>query len=236
MMNGAQWDSCYDPSAMVKYLTGTVNVASNRKLRLFTCGCARQVWHMLRQKTRKYVDIGEYVADNINPRGYFARAGAFRSARNLLDEYQLMVALTCLDDNARKSARQAAVPGENYEGATAQCNLLRDIFGHLFNNGPNVKQWVDAEVSAIATDAYENRTDKGLIDTGTLSILADSLEDKGCTYATLIFHLRGMVRHHGPVSAEERKQFVLYDNWYYKKSLMQHMRGCWALDMVLGKS
>jgi len=55
----------------------------------------------------------------------------------------------------------------------------------------------------LATSIYEQRAFH------RLPLLADALEDAGCTDAELLGHLRGP----GP-----------------------HVRGCWALDLVLGKS
>ena len=50
---------------------------------------------------------------------------------------------------------------------------------------------------------------EGLLDIARLGVLADALEDAGCTDASLLGHLRGP----GP-----------------------HCRGCWAVDLLLGRS
>jgi hypothetical protein len=65
-------------------------------------------------------------------------------------------------------------------------------------------------VTGKAQGAYDSRSlPEGRIDLASLSILADALEDVGCADAKLMSHLRGP----GP-----------------------HVRGCWVLDLVLGKS
>jgi hypothetical protein len=65
-------------------------------------------------------------------------------------------------------------------------------------------------VAGIATAAYEARIlPSGELDTARLAVLADALEEAGCTDDTLLNHLHGP----GP-----------------------HVRGCWALDLLLGKS
>jgi hypothetical protein len=57
--------------------------------------------------------------------------------------------------------------------------------------------------------AYEERQlPEGTLDSARLAVLADTLEDAGCTHAELLGHLRGP----GP-----------------------HVRGCWAVDLVMGK-
>jgi hypothetical protein len=48
----------------------------------------------------------------------------------------------------------------------------------------------------------------GRLDAARLAILADALEDAGCTRAEVVEHLRGP----GP-----------------------HVRGCWVVDLILGK-
>jgi hypothetical protein len=58
-------------------------------------------------------------------------------------------------------------------------------------------------VPKLATAIYAGRT------FDELPVLADALEDAGCTDAELLGHLRSP----GP-----------------------HVRGCWAVDLVLGKS
>lgn len=63
-------------------------------------------------------------------------------------------------------------------------------------------EWAAGESLAIARDAYDSRR------WGLLPVLADCLEDIGCTRAGLLAHLR---------------------------DTRPHARGCWALDAILGK-
>ena len=63
---------------------------------------------------------------------------------------------------------------------------------------------------ALARVAYDQRElPSGTLDVARLAVLADALEEAGCTDADLLGHLRGP----GP-----------------------HARGCWAVDLLLGKS
>jgi hypothetical protein len=65
-------------------------------------------------------------------------------------------------------------------------------------------------VRKLAESAYTERTlPEGTLDVVRLALLADALEDGGCTERDLLGHLRGP----GP-----------------------HVRGCWALDLVMGKA
>jgi len=64
-------------------------------------------------------------------------------------------------------------------------------------------------VVALAQAAYDERElPAGTLDLARLAVLADALEEAGCTAQTILDHLRGP----GP-----------------------HVRGCWAVDLILGK-
>jgi hypothetical protein len=63
--------------------------------------------------------------------------------------------------------------------------------------------WCTPQALALARTAYEERRFEDL------PLLADALEEAGCTDEAILSHLRGP----GP-----------------------HVRGCWALDLVLGRS
>jgi hypothetical protein len=94
-----------------------------------------------------------------------------------------------------------------------QASLLHDLFGNPFRPvtiSPAVLAWHDGLVVRLAQAAYEERhLPEGTLDNGRLAVLADALEEAGCTDADILGHLRGP----GP-----------------------HVRGCWVVDLVLGKS
>jgi hypothetical protein len=90
---------------------------------------------------------------------------------------------------------------------TACCELLRDVFGPLPVRGiPALRWWLAWEDGVVA------RLAQGIYHEGAferLPILADALEDAGCTSADILEHCRGP----GP-----------------------HVRGCWVLDLLLEKT
>jgi hypothetical protein len=91
--------------------------------------------------------------------------------------------------------------------------LLRDIIGNPFHPrptfGPAVLAWHDGLIVRLARAAYENRDlPSGRLEPSRLAVLADALEEAGLADAGLLRHLRGP----GP-----------------------HVRGCFALDLVLGR-
>jgi hypothetical protein len=91
-----------------------------------------------------------------------------------------------------------------------QAALLRDLFGNPCRPVTLSPAWRTPEVLALAQAAYDNRTlPAGTLEPARLSVLADALVDAGCDNGDLLGHLRGQ----GP-----------------------HVRGCWAVDLLLGKS
>jgi hypothetical protein len=95
-----------------------------------------------------------------------------------------------------------------------QVALFFDVFGPAVLRPlpalhPKWLAWKEGLVRGLAEAAYEERClPEGTLDPARLVVLADALEEAGCTEAELLGHLRGS----GP-----------------------HVRGCWALDVVLEK-
>jgi hypothetical protein len=88
----------------------------------------------------------------------------------------------------------------------AHCDLLRDIVGNPFRPVMVGPSWLPPSFSLLVRAAYEERRmPSGLLDVARLAVLADALEDAGCTEPTILGHLRGP----GP-----------------------HVRGCWPLDQL----
>jgi hypothetical protein len=95
----------------------------------------------------------------------------------------------------------------------AHTTLIRDVFGNPFRPVPAVDPACLARqggaVTQLALMANEDRRlPEGTLDPARLALVADALEDAGCADAELHDHLRSL----GP-----------------------HVRGCWAVDLLLGK-
>jgi hypothetical protein len=90
-----------------------------------------------------------------------------------------------------------------------QCGLLRCIFGNPFRPVSSDPACLTPQVVALAQAAYDQRElPAGTLDGARLAVLADALEEAGCTNADLLDRLRGP----GP-----------------------HVRGYWVVDLLLGK-
>lgn len=94
----------------------------------------------------------------------------------------------------------------------AETDLLRDVLGNPFRPGridSGLLAWRDATIPKLAQAAYDERElPAGCLQVDRLRVLADALEEAGCTSEVILSHLRGP----GP-----------------------HVRACWVLDLLLGK-
>jgi hypothetical protein len=239
------WLECTDPQKMLDFLRGK---ASDRKLRLFACACCRRIWGSLRKtRSRKAVDVVEQFAEGLLDAGKLRAAQAaahdalMDTDENTIEDYgaTLVVEVAGVDAGeaairATKSAdvtAHVAVYGfdpddppttEETEVAyqslrtaeqTMQCRLLHCTFGNPFCPAaisPAWPSWNDGIVVRLAQATYDDRIlPAGTLDSTRLFILADALEEAGCTDEQILTHLRGGG---------------------------EHYRGCWVIDLLLGKN
>jgi hypothetical protein len=110
------------------------------------------------------------------------------------------------DDEERLSMDSLLTVEESPSERQAQAALLRCIFGNPFRPAPSlppsVLSWNGGTVPKLAAAIYEERA------FDRLPVLADSLEDAGCTNPDILGHCRAGG---------------------------EHVRGCWVVDLALGK-
>ncbi len=228
-MTEAKWLACADPTPMLQFLKGKV---SDRKMRLFAVACCRRMWHIrptilrgLRDRAtietaEKFAD-GEALRDELNA----IWKGAFRpEVRELaifsFSAFERLASSVCkrwpqLQAHwvAKKGGPPEAAAAALRAELQAQAVLLRDILGSSFSSAsldPSWRTWNSGTVVQLARAAFDERElPSGHLDTTRLALLADALEDAGCTDPLILGHLRGP----GP-----------------------HVRGCWAVDLLLGKA
>ena len=244
-MTEGEWLAGDDVDEMLDYLKSEAKVVRSpkgrRKMRLFACGCCRQVWQLVEDpRSRRLVELSEQFADGLAAPLELAEAErAAGSAKVDADVASaglpamnhvrraaaaISAALHTADKEAYKAARLAsgcalcsvggmwciAVPNPAWDAhEKRQTDLLHDLFGNPFRPLSVSAGWQTPQVVALARAAYDQRDlPAGALNASRLAVLADALEEAGCTDPDLLNHLRGP----GP-----------------------HYRGCWAIDLLLGK-
>lgn len=224
-MTEREWLECTRPGPMLRYLCER---ESERKLRLFGCGCCRRVWHLLKEERHRWVvEFVEQYADGQKTDEDLVAVRVGVSFRATDDNWATgaVESVTAVHTNPhmiRVAAYAAAALADQADHGDAymviarryehverkmQCSLLRDIFGNPFRAQPSVDcawlSWNDSIVPQLAQAIYDDRA------FDRLPILADALEEAGCTNAEMLNHCR---------------QFG------------EHVRGCWVVDLLLGNS
>jgi hypothetical protein len=223
-MTEAEWFACEDARDMVQ---SDARITSARKLRLFAvacCRCSRQL--LLNASHRGAVDIAERFADGD------------ATAEELADAYR----------RTNEIAR-ALNAGEDWE-SEREIRRWAEAVAVLNATAPFTEDWhapskagdavwqirraahrdIDPRLVALLRDIFGNpfrpvalvpawlTSDVVVIarrmyesrDFGAMPILADALQDAGCDNDEVLAHCRGVS--------------------------LTHVRGCWVVDLVLGKS
>jgi hypothetical protein len=240
-MTEAEWLAANEPTPMLEFLR---EKASNRKLRLFACACCRlpTVWPLLMDnRSRRAVEIAESFADAPQAGALYEASALAHRVMELDDpvdgpEWLPLSATAWYAWDAAQRTTSALRDGDR---AAA---LLREVFGNpfrpdwfpqacpacrgkgevagSFDVGGCLQELVGMCWACLGTGDAEplwctDRTalalagdayDRG--DFACLPVLGDALEDAGCTSRAILEHLRGP----GP-----------------------HVRGCWVVDLILGK-
>jgi hypothetical protein len=239
-MTEAEWDACTEPPKMLAFLRDN-GQANDRKVRLFAAACCRRVWHLLTdRRSQNAVEVAEQFADGLASSDTLndAETAAGAALWAVKDERD-RVAPAELPSGTHEAAEAAemaswAKEGRFYWGvggygaweaaveaaaygedaaaqgreAAHQAALLRDIFGPLAF-AASLRAWHQGTAVRLARAAYEERElPSGHLDPARLAVLADALEEAGLTDVEVLRHLRSP----GP-----------------------HVRGCWALDLLLDR-
>jgi hypothetical protein len=258
-MTEQEWLSSAEPLHLLKW----VFAARRRKSRLFAVACCRRIWHLLvDERSQRAVEVAERYADGaatdqelsaaahaadqahremfetVGKAGsclewaaeYAAHPNPLHAAKNVSwmaatprsqevrrprsndwDEIRLYPCavtrrtkpLSLLLAKWNVSHLDAALP----TGAekAVQTALVRDIFGNPFRSmtiDSILLEWGNFTIPKLAQAIYDHRR------YSHLPILADALEDAGCTNEDLLSHCR---------------------------QPGEHVRGCFAVDLILRK-
>ncbi len=234
-MTEAEWLTCADPQPMLTLLRCK---ASDRKLRLYACACCRQVWDLLLdERSRKAIDAADQYADGlISVEDLAVIHDAARSARKTVKRtiplagfspaFNAARAAETVAENSVESAIAAvtwvasaignqAMPDpadgdfdDAYEAIWHYkmfyaCPFLRDLFAYPLRSIPFDLSLLTLTVVQLAQAIYDERA------FDRLPVLADTLEEAGCTNADILNHCRSDGR--------------------------PHVKGCWVVDSILRK-
>jgi hypothetical protein len=205
-MMESEWLQCTDPVRMLQLFCGRTG---ERKMRLFACACARSVWTSLSDECcRQAVEVAERFADGLATGEELAEAGK--------RAYDVAWSRGFCGEDARDDSQAEACTREFSVHAAAgaiqnrlesQCvpDLIREVFGNPFRTITIDSRWLTRQGERAVKLAQE------IYQTRTferLPTLADVLSQAGCSGEELLAHLR---------------------------MPQPHYRGCWALDLLLGK-
>jgi hypothetical protein len=228
-MTEHDWLNSTDPQAMLGFLRDSSKL-SERKARLFACACVRRVWHLLRDhRSQRAVEAAEdHIDGRITAKQLVAarsRAAVFAWQKSGGSRRAAVAAVSSTYRRIRDTVGAAffvrravafhPVRADNEAEGSVQATLLRDIFGpqpsRSLSLDTSLLRWQNGTIGRLAQTIYEERElPSGTLDNIRLALLADALEDAGLDNPVILTHLR-----------QERGV---------------HVRGCWVLDLVLGKA
>jgi hypothetical protein len=221
-MTEVEWLACEDPKLMLEFL---LDKASDRKLRLFACACCRRIWQLLDdERSRRAVETAERFVDGNAQKNEWRRAAI--QAKAVSEELH---AKAISEETPASQARYYAAAASlltvknisprgsaDWAAAATYFHLGSTMATHEAAQAPLLRCIVGNPFRPV-TFFPEWRTDTAVSlartmydarDFSAMPILADALQDAGCDNDELLSHCRGDAA---------------------------HVRGCWVVDLVLGK-
>jgi hypothetical protein len=223
-MNEHQWLKCVAPQQMLLF-AGAKRGVNGRKLRLFECACCRRIWHLLAdERSRHAVETAERYSDGqANEQDLGDAVTAARNIVSQTDSYSNYHAKSAAAAAATPDLRDLMLAGgiaaakaiafhrslhTQYDGHVAQAewDAQARLVRDIFGNPFRPVTINPAwRTSNVSALAQAIYADRAF---DRLPILADALEDTGCDNADILNHCR---------------------------QPGEHVRGCWVVDLVLGK-
>jgi hypothetical protein len=240
-MTEEEWLACADPSKMLRMISSK---ATERKLRLFTVACCRRIRHLLDvEECQRAVEVAERYADgqadadeldearraateNIHIATWFRDQGCALSAVDRATRRPEAVehgwnvdrrfSPAGLAEQTADSARSAATSvgavrsgrhvRRSARAVVRESRCQADFLRCILGNPFRPVSFESASrTPTVLSLATSSYTER---DFGTLPILADALEDAGCDNFDILDHCR---------------------------QPGGHVRGCWVIDLLLGK-
>jgi hypothetical protein len=231
-MTEQEWMECTDQTPMLEFLK---DKTTERKFRLLAVGCCYRVWQwMTDDRSRQAIDISEKYADSLvgQKKLNAARREAYTATRSPNPPPTPTPNQSPHTDLAATMALHASSNSKMVEpwmiacstagngvslsfcfiGSDAgwnekreQCHLIRCVFGNPFRPVTINPAWLTWNDGTVRRIAQAIYDERAF---DRMPILADALEDAGCDNADILNHCR----RNSP-----------------------HVRGCWLVDLLLGK-
>jgi hypothetical protein len=211
-MTEAEWLACNEPMAMLELVTSE---ASKRKLRLFVADGVNALASIFGKDEEVLAEMHERVAEGQATEEDLERY-LLRNMPELWEHRAPSGNLPSVWETARMLVRDRYKLAPQYRGDVprpesraaenaAMCRVLREIFGNPFRPVALDPAWLQWNGGTVRKMAQAIYDDRAF---DRLPILADALEEASCTNRDLLDHCRGGG---------------------------DHVRGCWAVDLLLGK-
>ncbi|MFO0845824.1 MAG: hypothetical protein U0797_26150 [Gemmataceae bacterium] len=220
VMTEAEWRSSKEPAPLLTYLK---EHASDRKVRLLACACCRLIWeHLPDLRSRQGIEVAERFADNLASPKDLAKAhnnalvakGEAGWAVYWATSTKPAGPIDNVFDAAVAAPARHATQKTNKVGTWEEvqaetihqlANLVREVVGNPFR-----KPWLSPDLLSWEGGLLVNLAQGIYHDRAfdRIPYLGDALEEAGCDDREVLDHCRAG----GP-----------------------HFRGCWVLDLVLGK-
>jgi hypothetical protein len=179
----------------------------------------RAVAHAEAEAIAVQANAKQWIGANPHPRALWACANvlhkyagiAVNAYHNAADVAQCHALVSAGFHDLRSSEAQALYTRAYHEELAAQCDIVRELFERPFRPTASRREkqqrrkWLDTSAGAARKLAEAIYADWQFADA---PVLADALEEAGCTDESIVAHLR----------APE-----------------PHVHGCWAIDLILGK-
>jgi hypothetical protein len=223
-MTEQEWLQYREPDRMASLVCPR---GTDRKLRLLACACCREFWHLLKDKrSQDALIIAEQYADGLATKsalnqahkaagwfrestsdepvtdpGHFAAIAVYWAAHEWMHRPVVQGVLSFVAQAEKWAGKRTRRRGE--QGPSRSASLLGDIFGNPFRKVVLDTAWRTPAAVALAQGMYDDRR------FDDMPLLADALEEAGCTEEAILKHCR---------------------------EPGEHVRGCWVVDLILDKT
>jgi hypothetical protein len=222
-MTEAEWLACEDPDAMRVELL-SAGPLSERRLRLLGCACCRRLWKLMTDKRSQQAVEGaeRYVEEQLSITDLQGLHDAARRAWEAAP-YEM--------GKKANSTAAAAATATYVSSSHIDINVLSNTMGAAVEGFPKKARKLSEQrcQAILLRDVFGNpfravtfsqswRTDTAVSlarqmyearNFSAMPILADALQDAGCDNDEILDHCR---------------------------QPGEHVRGCWVVDLVLGKT